>query len=416
MRKDVSGEGKGHGAQPVDLVRAYLTEIGRFPLLTREEELSLATRMHEARGALQREVLQVDEGLELILLLLFQLADGELPVSSTLLKPAVEEPGGTAQPDTRDAILERIAEARRLRHGLREHHAARTQLRSLVSGFRFAGNALEGVVGTLKGKEEHQAQSAEAEPALARMDQLVEEINSARVAMMEGNLRLVVSVVKKFGGFGVPMLDLIQEGNLGLMKAVERFDHARGFKFSTYAVWWIRQAVSRALADQANSVRLPTHVFEAYGRVARCAVDLRGELDRTPTPAEIAARLALSPRFVGQVLDLARDPLPVDAAVGTDDATSFIEFMKDDRMPSPEEVAEFERLRSQTRRTLSFLPAREEKVLRMRLGIGGDPERTLAEVGEFFELSRERIRQVEAKALERLRKPDCSRPLEEFTR
>ena len=212
------------------------------------------------------------------------------------------------------------------------------------------------------------------------------------------------------------MLDLIQEGNLGLMKAVERFDHARGFKFSTYAVWWIRQAVSRALADQANSVRLPTHVFEAYGRVARCAVDLRGELDRTPTPAEIAARLALSPRFVGQVLDLARDPLPVDAAVGTDDATSFIEFMKDDRMPSPEEVAEFERLRSQTRRTLSFLPAREEKVLRMRLGIGGDPERTLAEVGEFFELSRERIRQVEAKALERLRKPDCSRPLEEFTR
>lgn len=260
--------------------------------------------------------------------------------------------------------------------------------------------------------DEQEKEEIQAEIKALQLD--VDRGSDAKKRLAEANLRLVVSIAKRYVGRGMLFLDLIQEGNLGLIKAVEKFDYRKGYKFSTYATWWIRQAITRAIADQARTIRIPVHMVETINKLIRVSRQLLQELGREPTPEEIAEEMKMPVERVREILKISQEPVSLETPIGEEEDSHLGDFIKDDNVPVPADAAAFTLLKEQLEEVLGTLAEREQKVLTLRFGLEDGRARTLEEVGKEFNVTRERIRQIEAKALRKLRHPSRSRKLKDY--
>jgi RNA polymerase primary sigma factor len=333
--------------------------------------------------------------------------------------PELQEEGGPPAEELEDIPEEEIVDPNTLVDSFGADDPVRMYLKEIgkVSLLSFdeeiqlaqdmqAGNAAKEQLEELGGELDDESK--------AELNKLVKKGERAKQRLAEANLRLVVSIAKRYVGRGMLFLDLIQEGNLGLIKAVEKFDYTKGYKFSTYATWWIRQAITRAIADQARTIRIPVHMVETINKVIRVSRQLLQELGHDPTPEEIAEEMGMPVDKVREILKIAQEPVSLETPIGEEEDSHLGDFIPDEDASEPSEAASFTLLKEQLVEVLSTLTPREEKVLKLRFGIEDGRTRTLEEVGKEFNVTRERIRQIEAKALRKLRHPSRSKKLKDF--
>jgi RNA polymerase primary sigma factor len=429
-----------------DPVRLYLKEIGKVSLLKAEEEVTIGQRIEVGQIALRRALGRVPFATAKLLALVDRVRREEVPLDDVILLPE----GGEPSPSEIRSSLAAFARIRRLEReierlqtALRDKRRSKTtranynkwiaqnraSIQAVLENLPLKPALADQLVADIRqlvksmgaGKTRSELRQLEETAGLGRKALLaslseIEEhdrvVRQAKKELMEANLRLVVSVAKRYLGSELSLLDLVQEGNIGLMKAVDRFQYRRGFKFSTYATWWIRQAITRAIADHSRTIRIPVHMVETLNRISRVNRSLVNEMGREPTPEELAQHTGVPARKVRLILESSRKPLSLETPIGDD--SELGDFLEDKGAESPNDNLITQDLTTQVERALSTLSPKEKEILRLRFGIGEGGEHTLEEVGRRFSVTRERIRQIETKALRKLRHPLRGRALRAF--
>lgn len=418
-----------------DPVRTYLRQMGQIPLLTREQEIALAKRIEDEEERLAAAVFETKAARFEVLCLANQIVNNEVSLDSIieedeesklqLTKQKLKSLTRRLRASRKDADLVLLLKQFNLNVGIVEQIIA--NLRSKLSELKRNRQTIEqlrrkgvrGQIGVfMERNREILRQLGESENTvyehMKRIHKRERELSRAKKDLVAANLRLVVSIAKKYTNRGLTFLDLIQEGNIGLMKAVDKFEYKRGYKFSTYATWWIRQAITRSIADQARTIRIPVHMIETINKFFRASRHLVQETGREPTPEEVARVMKMPVEKVKGILKIAQEPISLQTPVGEEGDTSFGDFIEDKGAISPANATAYSMLKEQMDEVLDTITEREEKVLRLRFGIGDGYSRTLEEVGKIFNVTRERVRQIEAKALRKLRHPTRSRKLKNF--
>jgi RNA polymerase primary sigma factor len=457
----------GDGKRIDDPVRMYLTQMGEIPLLKRDEEIALAKKIEVTRRRFRRKVIECDFALREVVRILDLVFTNDLPFDRTikvsltenlekdkilqrmphnlatvkhLMEQNVEDFRRLTDPRTPEAELwelrRGIKSRRRKMVTLVEELSIRTQriqpLMKRLEQISARMDELEGEIAALKGNRCAREDRANLEAELADlmattleepdalrkrvrvMNQRYTEYEQSKRELSGGNLRLVVSIAKKYRNRGLSFLDLIQEGNTGLMRAVDKYEYRRGYKFSTYATWWIRQAITRAIADQARTIRIPVHMIETMSRLRNVSKRMLQELGREPTMEELAAEAQITVEETRRVMKISKHPISLDRPVGESEDSYFGDFIEDDGVESPVNAATHEMLRDKIEGILKTLTYREREIIKLRYGLGDGYTYTLEEVGRIFKVTRERVRQIEAKAVRKLQHPVRSRQLEGF--